>query len=213
MPSWQFDESTHQYRNQSTGRFLSPSGERGIAADYLAKRAQAVADLSAKVADGRVTAQQWETGMQKAIREAHGVQFALGRGGRAQVAADEWKALGGVVDTQNAYLRNFAEQLANGELTEAQIAARASMYVDAANSSYWQGKAATYDGLDLPALPGDGGTNCLSRCLCGWEIEEDDAEWRATWTLDGGEHCAGCVDRASEWNPYTQAKVAEGVAA
>jgi hypothetical protein len=116
------------------------------------------------------------------------------------------------VQGQYVYLRGFAESIQAGDVTAGQIAARTSLYLAAAEGSYAYGKAASYDALDLPGMPGDGGTPCLVRCLCSWQIEESDDEYRATWQLDGGEHCPGCEERAARWAPFVQPKDA-GVAA
>lgn len=208
MSDWTYDESARRYRGPS-GRFLSASSERALRDDFLSRKQAETATLAGQVARQEITVQQWEKRMQRVVQEVHGVQYAYGAGGRRQVTDDGWRQLGDVVQRQHEYLRNFAGQLKRGELTEAQIAARAGMYADAANASYWQGKATTYAGLVLPGYPADGGTQCLTQCLCWWSVEEDEAEWRATWNLAASEHCAGCVDRAATWNPYVQARVVE----
>jgi hypothetical protein len=205
---WTFDESARRYRGPD-GRFLSASGERALRDDFLARKQAETATLAGRVARQEITVQQWEKQMQRVVQEAHGVQYAYGAGGRRQVTDDGWRQLSDVVGKQHEYLRNFAEQLKRGELTEAQIAARAGMYADAANASYWQGKATTYDGLDLPGQPGIG-TACLTNCRCAWEIVETDTEWQATWNAaDDGGTCGTCADRASMWNPYVQARMVE----
>jgi hypothetical protein len=209
---WQYDEPSRRYRDAASGRFVSAAGERAIRDDYIGRKQAAITEAAGKVASGELGVAEWERTMQRTLREMHGTQLAFGRGGRQQVTATEWQRLGGVVSEQERYLADFAAAIARGELTPAQIAARAAMYGDAARSSYHRGKAATYDGLALPGYPGDGLTNCLSRCLCSWSIDESDEEWRATWVLDGGEHCAGCVARSGQWAPYVQPKPV-GVAA
>lgn len=209
MPAWQYDESSRRYRDTASGRFVSAASERAIRDDYIGRKQAAITEAAGKVASGDMTVAAWEREMQRTLREMHGTQLAFGRGGRQQVTDTEWSRLSGVVSEQERYLADFAAAIARGELTPAQIAPRAAMYGDAARSSYHRGTAATYDGLMLPGYPGDGLTNCLSRCLCSWSIDESDEEWRATWVLDGGEHCAGCVDRAAMWNPYVQARAVE----
>lgn len=212
MPAWQYDESSRRYRSTETGRYVSAASERAIRDDYATRKGQQIADMAGKVAAGDMTVAAWERRMQRTIRELHANEFAFGRGGRQQVTDAEWARLAGVATEQERYLAEFAAAIARGELTPAQVAARAAMYGDAARSSYERGRAATYDGLSLPGYPGDGETPCLTNCLCSWAIDDDEAEWRATWELDGGEHCAGCVARSELWNPYVQAR-AVGVAA
>jgi hypothetical protein len=205
---WQYDEPSRRYRDAASGRFVSAAGERAIRDDYIGRKQAAITEAAGKVASGELGVAEWERTMQRTLREMHGTQLAFGRGGRQQVTATEWQRLGGVVSEQERYLADFAAAIARGDLTPAQIAARAAMYGDAARSSYHRGKAAAYDGLALPGYPGDGGDGavCLSRCLCSWEITETDAEWLAYWRLDGGEHCQGCVWRSEQWSPFIQMK-------
>jgi hypothetical protein len=206
MADWQFDESSRRYRDAASGKFVSASSERAIRDDYSARKQADIATVAGRVAAGDLAVADWERAMQRSIRELHANEFAFGRGGRRQVTEQEWQQLGAVATEQERYLRDFAAAIARGELTEKQIANRASMYGDAATTSYHRGKAATYDGLRLPAQPGDGGTACVSRCLCAWQVDETDGEWEATWVLDGGEHCDGCIARSQRWAPYIQVK-------
>jgi hypothetical protein len=209
MSRWGYSEESRRYRNLDTGRYVSAASERAIRDDYIARNQQGITDLAGKVATGKVGVAEWERAMQRHMRDLHANEYAFGKGGRQQVTDAEGQQIARVVSEQERYLADFAAAIARGELTPAQIAARAAMYGDAARSSYHRGKAAAYDGLMLPGYPGDGLTNCLSRCLCSWSIDEDEAEWRATWVLDGGEHCAGCVARSERWAPYTQMKPLE----
>lgn len=211
MPAWQYDEPSRRYRNAETGRYVSAASERAIRDDYIGRRQADIKAAAGKVASGELAVAQWERQMQRTLREMHGVQASFGAGGRKQVPEALWQRMAGVVTAQEQYLADFAAAIARGELSQAQIAARAAMYGDAARSSYHQGKAAAFDGLTLPAMPGQG-TPCMVNCACEWEIVETDGEWRATWTLGATEHCQGCIDRAATWNPYTQPR-AVGVAA
>src|SRR3982751_1969726 len=100
MARWGYSEGSRRYRNLDTGRWLSASSERAVRDDFMARRQAEVADLSANLANGSVTARAWEKGMQAHIKQAHGVLYSEGRGGRRQVPDAEWKALAGVVKAQ-----------------------------------------------------------------------------------------------------------------
>lgn len=206
MARWGYAEESRRYRDLDTGRYLSAASERAVRDDYVARKQAAITDLAGRVAAGEVGVPDWERQMQRHLRDLHANEYAFGKGGRQQVTEAEGQQITAVVTEQERYLRDFAASVARGELTVGQIAHRAGMYAAAATTSYHRGKAATYDGLRLPAQPGDGGTPCLSRCLCSWSIDETDGEWEATWVLDGGEHCAGCVARSQRWAPYIQVK-------
>jgi hypothetical protein len=93
-------------------------------------------------------------------------------------------------------------------MSEAQIGARAGLYVNSATQAYEKGRTAAY-GLRLEQHPGDGQTPCLASCKCSLEIEETDAEWRVWWRLSSSEHCSGCKDQAAAWNPLVVSKDGE----
>ena len=59
--------------------------------------------------------------------------------------------------------QGFAEEIAAGQMSVAQVNRRALMYVDAATQSYEQGQAAQV-GVTMPAYPGDGTSECLTNC-------------------------------------------------
>lgn len=213
MSDWSYDERARSYRDTATGRFLSPASERTLADDFLSRRRQAVTDLAAKVSDGSMSVQDWERAMAKEIRQAHGVSYALGAGGRKQVTEEQWADLAKVVTAQQeTFLRPFAQQLADGQMSAAQIANRAGMYVDAANTSYEVGHAAAYGDLSLPVYPGQ---DCLGlvRCRCRWQIAETADGWDCTWiAADDPNTCEVCAAHAAEWNPLSVPK-ADAVAA
>ena len=210
---WQYEESTRRYRDTETGKFLSASSTRELRDDFVERRRAAVQDLADRVASGDLSVQAWEREMRGAVKQTHGVQYSLGRGGRNAMTDADWERLGEAVKGQQEYLRGFALEVADGALTAAQVAARSQLYLDAAVSSYERGRSAAYGAPDLPAMPADGSAECRANDRCSWEIEETDDEWRCTWTLGGGGDsatCETCARRADEWNPLVIEKPKEG---
>src|SRR5438132_7100586 len=100
------------------------------------------------------------------------------------------------VTDQVGYLNKWMDEVdaADGAFSEA-WRARGAMYGDGIGQSYWAG--ATQED-DLPAMPGDGSTQCLSRCGCGWEQRADG--WY--WVRGKADSCPDCVQREQEWAPY-----------
>lgn len=199
MADWAYDSTARRYRDRVSGRFLSATEMAEIRDDLQARLRAGVRDLTERLADGRLTVQQWERAMQAQIKQVHALEYAFGRGGRKQMTADDWRELGHVVREQWAYLRNFAQHVATGQMTAGQIAARAGMYLNATTTSYEQGRGAAF-GIRLPAYPGQG-SECLSQCHCRWVIAETETQWHATWTLGAAEHCDTCRVRAGTWAP------------
>jgi len=79
---------------------------------------------------------------------------------------------------------------------------RARMYVTSAVAPYWYGVT---EGLPIPAIPGDGSSQCGQNDRCSLRIQwvdksKGDAD--VYWVLEpGAEHCQTCAVRAEKWNP------------
>ena len=102
----------------------------------------------------------------------------------------ERKDLDARIAAQLKYLDGFVADLKAGKLTMPQAQARANLYPGATRSTFY---ATRYPGL--PSYPGD--QECLGNCKCTLD-ERDGAVW---WVLHPAEHCAGCLDMASN-SPY-----------
>lgn len=123
--------------------------------------------------------------------------------GEARAWLQNW--LAGQID----YLDGFygaiqANRDAGGEFTPAWNG-RARMYATSIIAPFWYGATA---GLPLPALPGDGSSDCGQADACGWVIDwidrasgDADCYWRLNQTRVVTEHCQQCVERADKWNP------------
>lgn len=95
------------------------------------------------------------------------------------------------VGEQLKYLEKFVADM--GDMSEAQVAARAAMYGGSIRATYG---AARHPGL--PFYPTEG-SECLTNCRCSWQ---DDGDGSYTWVLSAKESCSTCEARAAD-NPYT----------
>lgn len=204
MADWRWDESARRYRRPD-GRFLSPTTEAGLREQVIAEQRATMQAAAERMGAGDMSVQDFRAEMRELIARTNGVEYMFGRGGRNAMTADDRAALRGLIADEWRYLDEFARAAGNGELSAAQITARAAMYANAGHRAQQAGRGATYAGLRLPTYPGVD-TECRSNCRCSWRVEEDDAEWRAYWTLAAAEHCDTCVGRAARYAPYAQAK-------
>lgn len=161
--------------------------------------------LAAALASGQMDVGQWEAQMREAIKAEYIQQYLLGRGGLQNMTAQDWGSVGGMIADQYRYLDGFADEIAAGNLSEAQIAMRARMYIRSAGEAYWRATARAKGWPRLPAYPKDGTSDCLTNCQCGWDVQwvpdESGGHWEATWLLGEAEHCPTCLERAAMWNP------------
>lgn len=210
MAAWEFSESAKRYRNVSTGRFLSPAQEQTLRDDFLERRSTAMRAVTAKVAAGDLSVQDWTRRMRAEIKQTYTAQYAFGRGGTKAMTGADRRAVGQLVSGQLGYLQRFAEEVSAGRLSQAQAEARAALYANSAVQAHARGVASAWS-ITLPAYPAVG-TLCKANCQCSWELEEDDTEIRATWTLSSAESCDTCLGRADRYSPYTVAKATEAAA-
>jgi hypothetical protein len=151
--------------------------------------------------------EQWQLDMRTLIVETHTAAYLLGHGGMNNVDIASHAVIGAMVISQFNYLRNFAETIKRDGLSANAISARAEQYMAAATYAFSVGQSELYADLELPCMPCDGNTACLMNCRCGWDIEEDEKEWRAYWQATGDDlECTDCDQRATSYSPYTQQK-------
>lgn len=133
--------------------------------------------------------------MRRTLATAHTAAYMLGVAERTGVAPKglsraERADVKAIISGQQKYLDTFKDDA--GDMSDAAIDARADMYGGAVRSTYY---SARHPGLSQ--YPGDGGTQCLTHCLCSLE-ERDDGIY---WVLGGGEHCDDCQAMAAG-SPY-----------
>ena len=182
---------------------LKSAGSRQRASQLVLKEyREKMNTLAADYAKGRITLLEWQQEMRLAMRQHWTLQLVIGSGGdRSKIDSREYLKLGTRLQEQYRYLENFARDITGKNLSELEIARRARMYMEAAKHIYWQ----QLTGLDLPAFPGDGSTQCLTNCKCSWKINYiRDKKGNvigaiASWQLGVAEHCPDCVKRATEW--------------
>jgi len=105
------------------------------------------------------------------------------------------------VQKQLDFLDNFALEIQKTDEFEAGWDARAAMYAESIKAPYWSGRTKL---LPLPALPGDGTTQCKTHCHCLWSIDtldEDAGDYDARWIRGVSDSCQTCVQRAQDWAP------------
>jgi hypothetical protein len=111
------------------------------------------------------------------------------------------------VAVQLRFLGKFALVVQSAGRWERGWQARAAMYARSIQAPYWRGRTRL---LPLPAMPGDGTTQCLTNCKCAWSVQEleGDNNYDCTWVMSDVEHCQTCKQRAQDWAPL---RIREGV--
>ena len=102
--------------------------------------------LANRLISGNISFQQWQEAMANTIRRSHVNMARLGRGGKGNTFAYHYLVTGNDLRTIHyPALRQFAEQIANGELSEKQIIARAKLYGSASKNSFEVARLSLYE--------------------------------------------------------------------
>lgn len=203
---WTYDDKLKRYRDLDTGRMLSASAVIGMRDDYGDARQQVAADLAADLASGTIDVQQYVLRMRDEIKTTYIAEYMLGKGGRHNMTQSDWGKLGNMLRDQYGYLQRFGQEISAGNLSEAQISVRGRMYFSSAGQAFERARAAGYN-IELPAMPKDGTSECLTNCLCNWRLVDRGDYVEATWRLSAVEHCSTCEQRGRDWAPLIVPKL------
>jgi hypothetical protein len=207
---WVWDPAIKRFRDTETGRLVRADTIRSLRDRFVESQEQQVGELAGALARAEITLQQWEFAFRQLILRALTAEYLLGRGGRQAMTQRDWGTIGALAKAQYEFARGFAADLAAGNLDTADaVAGRMAMYFGATREAHEIGRSEAYGMPRLPAYPCDGGTPCLTGCMCSWAIEETATEWRATWRLGmAQQHCSGCIGRAAAYAPIVMERSA-----
>lgn len=175
---WAWNAKAGRYYNTGTGRFLSnakalefvqaSADAAGVATDLLAEY----------VSEGLVSPTHWKAMMRQEIKTEYIRQYELGIGGRGRMLPADWGSTGGMIGDQYRYLEAFAADLPN--LSEAQIRARARMYINSGREAYERAHAKVAEGLGFDEVAwvmnpsAEHCPDCEAFDMMGWQKVQDD---------------------------------------
>lgn len=198
---WTWDGTKNRYRNSETGKVVTERRMRGIRNQIIERYSPFVDDICRNLADG-LPFPTWVTQMRAEVKDAFVSQYILGKGGRELMTQSDWGKLGHMLRNQYSYLDGFAEDIRQGNLSMAQIQARARMYIASSTQAYERAHIEGRRGLPgLSRYPGDGGSPCRANCKCYLDVEEKEREWHIYWRRTASESCSDCVSLSNEWAP------------
>lgn len=203
MPMWRwYGHPDYRYRDEQ-GRYAAQKGLWEWADQSIEDTQQSVKPWGLMLEQKTLSLADWEQQMRDTIAKEVLRQYILAIGGRDRMTQADYGAVGGIVADQFRYLTEFADRIAAGEYSGAQIAAISTMYIESAREGFERGSARVRGLPDMPAYPGDG-SSCLglTRCGCHWEYHFRQGRWECFWTMNmSKENCDLCIDHSVEWGP------------
>ena len=198
---WIWLPKLKRYRNTKTGRFIGAAQMATLKDIFLAAQRDKMDALAAKLGRDAMTRREMILEAREVIKGTTLDCYALAKGGRGHMTQADYGRVGAMVKVQYAALQGLEQRLKDGKLSQAQLAYQLKLYVNATKAAFERGKVASYGVPDLPAMPGDGTSECRVNCKCSWKIVETDTEWQCTWQRSAAESCPTCVQRARLWAP------------
>jgi len=184
-----WDELVGRYRGKD-GRFVGRDTVYAYVNQSLNISSNVSQALSSWVYDGNISVNDWKLAMRAEIKDEYIRQYLSFAGGRYNMTQADWGSIGGMLKEQYKYLDGFANDIASGDMTEAQIAARAQMYINSAREGRERAR-------EKSALKAD----------------YDEVYWEVNGAL---ENCGGCIEfnqmswQLIEDNPYKEAYPGSG---
>lgn len=128
-----------RYRDGQTGRFVSGRIVRNELDIYLSASDDVAGALAQQLRDRGISLADWELAMRQEIKRTHLNAIAMQRGGWANMRPSDYGRAGQIIREQYAYLRNFAQQIADGkQRLDGTLNRRAQLYTQAGRTSYYK---------------------------------------------------------------------------
>lgn len=110
---------------------------RGALDVALDSAADEVEDLTTSLRDGDIRLSKWQREMMDQIKGANMNAASLAKGGYGQMGPEDWGRVGGRVQDEYEYLRNFASQIDEGDIpVDGRAVNRAKMYVQGSRQTF-----------------------------------------------------------------------------
>lgn len=163
------------------GRFRAPSGRFVTDAailehvDAVIQAGQArIGALADRLAAGSLTPSAWRGQTARVLSDLHLTATSLASGGWSQMDTDAQRWAAGRLQGELGHLRDLATGFGQGEVSAAQLQARAAMYGDAASSTFHAARQRERAAAGIEeakrALGGSAAhcSDCVSHAAAGW---------------------------------------------
>ena len=172
---FRWDKPSARYRDNATGRYVSEQHVREtVEAFNLDAHRDNVTNLTQQLIDKKISLPDWQQAMAQEIKDAHIVNASAGRGGRNAMTQEDWGRTGGRLTNEYNHLNSFADDIATGNMSDAQIMARANSYSGASRKAYYDGMTAAAADAGFTEerrllQPGESCGDCIAFEAKGWQ--------------------------------------------
>jgi hypothetical protein len=177
-PTFAFDSSSQRFRYTSgarNGEYVSQAKIKDIVdREYIRSQKAVLGAIGDRLISGELELADWEVEVSQALKTLHINSYTLGKGGIERLTPRDYGTIGAKVKREYAYLRNFTNDVATGEMSIAQFQNRLSMYADTAFSTYQQARVISHrsDGFEWYRNirnASESCSECISISAQGWQ--------------------------------------------
>jgi hypothetical protein len=136
MINFAFNKDSQRYHyldGEKKGQFISQGKVREVVQNYLVDYSQEFEAATRMLNNGSWTLDQWEKHIAKHIKNTTITVYKIAK---PDANSSDYGKIGAHLKKQYLYLRNFSREIAKGNLSEAQINARATQYLQSTWSLY-----------------------------------------------------------------------------
>lgn len=119
-----------------SNRPISRTTQNNISDRLIAQIGADIQTIGHLLVQGEISLETWQTETAYALRKLHIQSAILGRGGSDRMTREDYLAIGRILKEEYRFLRGFAQDINNGNLTQAQFEARLRLYANRAYLSF-----------------------------------------------------------------------------
>ena len=133
----QYDRKAGRYRDEK-GRFVSRSTILNLIDREVSATEAKLVQTTQRLIAGQINLSQWQSAVATEIKESHIRAAILSAGGKEQMTRQLYGSLGQRLQSQYRYLNGFAQQLLQGEMSEARALWRSRLYGNSLRESFFR---------------------------------------------------------------------------
>lgn len=158
-----YDPVSARYRvisGAGKGQFIGSEAVKSLTIKAIDQAKNDLKSLAQKAVAGSINVAEWERVTALALKQLHGQQYILGRGGLKQMAQSDYGRIGAELKKQYRLLRGVSEDLILGSMTQAEFLARMNLYSAASTVSFERGRAQANKGFAYVSRSTRSGESC-----------------------------------------------------
>ena len=138
-----YNNTAQRWQSVGSGRFVAEQTIIDEMRVHQEATFSTLDNLTTRLYSGSITVEQWQVAVASQLKDAHLAQAMFAVGGQANMTQANYGRVGGTLRDEYRYLSQFAQDIVDGKVSEAQALARIKQYGRATQQSYYREYART----------------------------------------------------------------------